>query len=223
MEKSKKTLINRLGLLGVVSFLSYAAAVVFSPLAYPGYDWMSQAVSDLSAANAPSRVLWNQITTGYAACTLICVMMVSVMVQSKFNKILRIGIYLFAAMNWVSMIGFSLFPLSESGIGGTTFQDTMHIVITVVVVLLSIASLTMIVGGLRKREFVSLGVCAAVALFLMFVGAIGVNAAPREYFGVFQRFSNLISANGFLAVLGIYLFTGKFGVMPKINNRSDSL
>lgn len=32
--------IQWLGLLGVVSFLSYAAAVVFSPLAYPGYDWM---------------------------------------------------------------------------------------------------------------------------------------------------------------------------------------
>jgi hypothetical membrane protein len=46
MVKSKKTLINWLGLLGVVSFLSYAAAVVFSPFAYPGYDWKSQAVSD---------------------------------------------------------------------------------------------------------------------------------------------------------------------------------
>lgn len=41
----EKTLIERLGLLGIVSFLSYTAAVVFSPLAYPGYDWMEQAVS----------------------------------------------------------------------------------------------------------------------------------------------------------------------------------
>ena len=44
---------QKLGLLGIVSLLSYTAAVVFSPLAYPGYDWMAQAVSDLSAA-APS-------------------------------------------------------------------------------------------------------------------------------------------------------------------------
>ena len=44
----KKTLVQKLGLLGVVSFLSYAAAVAFAPLAYPGYDWMAQAVSDLS-------------------------------------------------------------------------------------------------------------------------------------------------------------------------------
>ena len=34
----KKTLLQRLGLLGVVSFLSYTAAVVFVPLAYPGYN-----------------------------------------------------------------------------------------------------------------------------------------------------------------------------------------
>ena len=50
----KKPLIQKLGLLGIVSLLSYTAAVVFSPLAYPGYDWMAQAVSDLSAADAPS-------------------------------------------------------------------------------------------------------------------------------------------------------------------------
>ena len=53
----KKTLLQRLGLLGVVSFLSYTAAVVFAPLAYPEYNWMAQAVSDLSAANAPSLAL----------------------------------------------------------------------------------------------------------------------------------------------------------------------
>ena len=43
----KRTLTQKLGLLGVLSFLSYAAAVVLAPLAYPGYDWMAQAVSAL--------------------------------------------------------------------------------------------------------------------------------------------------------------------------------
>lgn len=32
----RKSLLNMCGLLGAVSLLSYAAAVVFSPLAYPG-------------------------------------------------------------------------------------------------------------------------------------------------------------------------------------------
>ena len=37
----KRSLTQKLGLLGVVSFLSYTAAVVFAPLAYPGYNWMA--------------------------------------------------------------------------------------------------------------------------------------------------------------------------------------
>ena len=42
------------GLLGMISLLSYAAADIFAPLAYSGYDSLSQAVSDLSADTAPS-------------------------------------------------------------------------------------------------------------------------------------------------------------------------
>ena len=59
----KKSLLNYCGLLGIVAFLFYTAAVVFSPMAYPGYDWMAQTVSDLSAANAPSLSLWNQLSS----------------------------------------------------------------------------------------------------------------------------------------------------------------
>ena len=53
-----RKLIQWLGLTGVVALLSYTAAVLFSPLAYPDYDWMAQAVSDLSAETAPSKMLW---------------------------------------------------------------------------------------------------------------------------------------------------------------------
>ena len=52
-----KKLINWLGLTGIIALISYTVAVIFSPLAYPGYNWLSQAVSDLSAKNAPSRML----------------------------------------------------------------------------------------------------------------------------------------------------------------------
>ena len=62
----EKSLLNYCGLLGVAAFLSYTAAVVFSPLAYSGYDWMAQAVSDLSASNAPSLRLGNQLSSLYA-------------------------------------------------------------------------------------------------------------------------------------------------------------
>ena len=89
----KKTLVQKLGLLGIVSFLSYTAAVVFAPLAYPGYNWMAQAVSDLSAANAPSLALWNQLSALYNACEVVCATVVCIGIQGRKTRLLRTGIY----------------------------------------------------------------------------------------------------------------------------------
>lgn len=203
----KKSLINRVGLLGVVSLLSYTAAVVFSPLAYPGYNWMAQAVSDLSAANSPSLMLWNQLDALYDVCGMVSIMMVCVFIGGKLNKTLRGGIYLFAIMNWVSAAGYTMFPLTDSGFAGT-FQDIMHVAVTVLVVALSIVSLVVImVGGYRDRKYRSLAIWATVALLFMLAGAIGVNVLPSEYVGIPERFS-VFAAAGFNAVLGIYLFQG---------------
>lgn len=201
----KKSLLNYCGLTGVVAFLSYTAAVVFSPLAYPGYDWKAQAVSDLSAANAPSLSLWNQLSCLYDVCTLICAMMVCVGIQGKKCRLLRVGIYIFTAMEWISAVGYSLFPLSDSGYAGT-FQDRMHILSTVLVVILSIVSLVMIIiAGVKNQSCKSYGICAGIALGMMMVGALGMNIVPQEYFGVVERFS-VFAATGFNAVLGIHLY-----------------
>ena len=160
----KRSLTQKLGLLGVVSFLSYTAAVVFAPLTYPGYNWMAQAVSDLSAANAPSLALWNQLSALYNAC--VCATVVCIGIQGQKTKLLRSGIYLFAIMEWISAVGYRMFPLSSSGYAGA-FQDVMHMVTTALVVLLSIVSLTMIiVAGAKSKNCRSYGVCAAVALAL---------------------------------------------------------
>ena len=208
MKKSGRTLPQKLGLLGVVSFLSYAAAVVFAPLAYPGYDWMAQAVSDLSAANAPSLALWNQLTALYNACEVVCVTVVCIGIQGRKSELLRSGIYLFAIMEWVSAVGYRMFPLSDSGYAGA-FQDGMHMVTTALVVLLSIVSLTVIiVAGVKDRECRSYGVCAAIALAMMLVGAMGMKIVPAGYFGVVERFS-VFAATGFNAALGVHLFCRK--------------
>ena len=204
----KKSLIQKLGLLGVVSFLSYTAAVVFAPLAYPGYHWMAQAVSDLSAANAPSLALWNQLSALYNVCEIVCVTVVCVGIQGQKTKLLRLGIYLFAIMEWVSAVGYRMFPLSSSGYAGA-FQDVMHMAVTALVVLLSIVSLTIIiVAGIKSKNCRSYGVCAAVALAMMLVGAMGMKIVPAEYFGVVERFS-VFAATGFNTVLGIHLLCMK--------------
>lgn len=210
----KKSLVRKFGLLGILSFLSYAAAVVFAPLAYPGYDRLSQAVSDLSAANAPSLALWNQLTALYNVCEVVCVTVVCIGISGQKTKLLRTGIYLFAVMEWISAVGYRMFPLSDSGYAGTV-QDVMHMAVTVAVVLLSIASLTIIIiAGAKNKDCRSYGICAAVALAMMLVGALGMKIVPAAYFGVVERFS-VFAATGFNAALGIHLFC-----MNPDNNKS---
>ena len=209
-EDNKKKLINWLGLIGIIQLISYTAAIVFSPTAFPGYDWKSMAASDLSAMDAPSRMLWDQLSAFYNVGSVVCATCVSIYVSEKkiSTKLFRLGVYLFTIMNWISNVGYKMFPLSDSGKDIAGFQEIMHMVTTAAVVLLSIVSLVlMIIVGCKKKEMRGIGIWAIIALILMFAGAIGSGAVPPEYFGIFERFSTF-SAVGFNAVLGVYLFKG---------------
>ena len=205
-----KKLINWLGLTGLLAFISYAAAVIIAPSAFPGYNWMEQAVSDLSAETAPSKLLWNQIAAFHGVGCMVCLTLVSVYVSEHKTgtRLFRAGVYLFAIMELCSSVGYKMFPLADSGKEIESFQEIMHMAVTAAVVFLSIVSLTLfIIAGCREKKLRSLGIIAAVALAMMFVGAIGFKAAPPQYFGIFERFS-VFSAVGFCAILGLYLFNG---------------
>ena len=84
----------------------------------------------------------------------------------------------------------------------------MHLIVTAAVVLLSVASLSLIIaGGLRGHACRPLAVWAAAMLVLMLLGAIGTSVLPAAYFGIPERFS-VFAPTIFNAVLGIYLFRG---------------
>ena len=121
---------------------------------------------------------------------------------------------MFAVMNWISGVGYSLFPLSESGYAGK-FQDFMHLyVVTVLVVLLSIISLVfIIIGGFRTSRSRPLAVYAIIALSCMFIGAMGIKIMPPSYLGLFERFSTY-SVVIFTAILGMYGFDD-FSILEK--------
>ncbi len=206
----RRKLIQWLGLTGILALLSYTAAVVFSPRAFPEYNWIAQAVSDLSADSAPSRGLWNRLAAFYGVGSVVCATCAAIFVSERMisSRLFRVGIYLFAGMNWVSNVGYAMFPLADSGKEIASFQEIMHMVVTILVVFLSIASLVcLIVNGFRDRRTKGIGVWAGVALLMMMAGSIGSGIVPAEYFGVAERFS-VFAAVGFNAVLGMYLFNG---------------
>ena len=205
-----RKLINWLGLTGVIAFISYMLAVVISPTAFPGYNWMEQAVSDLSAESATSRMLWHQIAALYIVCSVVCATCVTIFISERkiSTKLFRIGMHLFTIMNWISNAGYAMIPLADSGKEIASFQEIMHIAVTAAVVLLSIVSLVcLIIAGFRKNGIRGIGIWAAVALLMMMIGAIGQKAVPPQYFGIIERFS-VFAAVGFSAICGIYLFRG---------------
>ena len=201
--------VRMLGILGVISLLSYTAMVVFSPLAYPGYDWLSMAVSDLGAEGAPSEQLASQLNALFGPCGLVSIMFVCVGVTGCKSKVLKSGIYFFAAMEWVCNVGYNLFPWVKAAPASNP-QSVMHLLVTVLVVVFSLASLVLVAIGARKEEMKSLGIWAIVCLVAMLIGPLGTSLLPKAVFGLFERFSTF-SAVVFNAILGIYLMKGRFG------------
>ena len=201
--------VRMFGILGVISLLSYTAMVVFSRLAYPGYDWLSMAVSDLGAEGAPSEQLASQLNALFGPCGLVSIMFVCVGAAGCKSKVLKSGIYFFAAMEWVCNVGYNLFPWVKDAPASNP-QNVMHLLVTVLVVVFSLASLVLVAIGARKEEMKSLGIWAIVCLVAMLIGPLGTSLLPKAVFGLFERFSTF-SAVVFNAILGIYLMKGRFG------------
>lgn len=200
--------LRKLGILGIISLLSYTAMVLFSPLAYPGYDWLSMAVSDLSAEGAPSAELANQLNALFGPCGLVSIMAVCVGVVGCQSKVFKLGIYFFAVMEWVCNVGYKLFPWVKDAPASNP-QNVMHLAVTVLVVVFSLVSLVLIAIGARKEQIKSLSIWAIVCLGAMLIGPMGTALLPKVVFGLFERFSTF-SAVVFNAVLGIYLMKGRF-------------
>ena len=201
--KNKK-LINYLCLSGILSIIFYLMHDVVGALNYPGYNWMSQAVSDLTATDSPSFVIASGFVTVYKIFNCLCCALLCILVKNE-KKTFKIGIYLFSIMNFISAVGYALFPLSSSGYDGS-IQSFIHVyILTALVVLLSIISLILIAIGSFKSKNKLLGILAIISLILMFIGAVVSANVPKEIFGVFERFSTY-SAVIFTGILGIYGF-----------------
>ena len=172
---------------------------------YPNYNWLSQAVSDLTASDSNSFVVASGFITVYKILNCLCCALLCILVKNEKSKSLKLGVYLFSIMNYVSAIGYALFPLSSSGYDGSIGTFIHVYILTTLVVLLSIISLVLItIGSLKgKNKHSILGILAIISLILMFIGAVGSANVPKEYFGVVERFSTY-SAVIFNGILGLY-------------------
>lgn len=203
-----KSTLRRMGIwacaCGILSVIFYLLHDIIGAANYPGYQWTKQAVSDLTATDAPSFAIARGLSAIHGIFTAVCCAFLCVMLKDA-RKTLRTGIYVFTFMHGVSAIGYSLFPLSSAGYDGSVPSFIHVYVITILVVVLSILSLVLIAVGCFKDHRKGLGIAAIVALALMFFGAAGSMALPKEIFGIVERFSTY-SAVIFTGIMGVYWY-----------------
>jgi len=111
---------------GIIAMLWYVVVNIIVPLQYPGYDAVSQTVSELSAIDAPTRVIW------LVLCTFYSLFFISfgsgIWVSANGNRKLR-----FVGMVVIidSALGLYWPPMHLRNViaaGGGTLTDTLHLV-----------------------------------------------------------------------------------------------
>lgn len=127
--------------------------------------------------------LANQLNALFGPCGLVSIMAVCAGAADCKSKVLKLGIYFFAAMEWACNVGYSLFPW-VNGAPASNPRNAMHLAVTVLVVVFSLVSLVLTVIGARMEQIKSLSIWAIVCLVAMLIGPMGTAFLPKAVFGL---------------------------------------
>ena len=170
---------------GIASSLLYVAMNVIAPMRYPGYDVLSQTVSELSAIGAPSRPVW--VALGVFYNVLVITFGWGIWASAGRRRLLRIvGALILAS----GAIGFVWPPMHIRG-QGFSLTDTMHIVVSMVWVVLSLLAVGLgsTAFGKRFRAYSIVTILAQLALGT-WTGMSGPRVAaglPTPWVGLVER------------------------------------
>lgn len=191
------------GIIGGAFFVAMDLAASF--WLYPGYDYTSQQVSELSAIGAPSRDAW--MTLGFPHAALTLAFAIGVWRTAGDRLSLRITGVLLMLFTLNSFLWGWVAPMHMRG---TTFTetDTMHIGFTVSAVVLMVGF--MISGAVAQgrgfRWFSALTIVAMLAAG----GVVGtqipavVAGEPTPWMGLVERIS-VYAPSLWMAVLAVML------------------
>lgn len=193
---------------GALSVAVYLAHVVIGGLLWPGYSHIRQMISDLTGDGAPNAEMLRVLTTVYGVLAIIfAVSLLMAFRAMKMRKAARIGAVLLIVMEVSSLVGYGLFPLSESA--EMNVQNIGHIAVTAVVVLTTVACGFFIGAGLLKTEGLKkLGVFMLVCSFVM-VGAglmTPVTMATGWPIGGLVERINILTLQLWIFVLSVSIF-----------------
>jgi hypothetical membrane protein len=199
-----KTYLKTLSLFGAIGVIFYFLHIVFGSIFYEGYNPFAQAVSDLTSSNSPSKNIASLFTFIYGIFSVIFTFWFYIYFRKKINKMISSGSCFLFIMNVISSFGYSLFPLSEAGFQNT-FQDKMHVVVTVFVVTFTVIALILHgFGFIRTREYKYIGIISLCTFLLLILGVILLNIVPKEYFGAAERI-NVYSIVIYTGILSLWM------------------
>ena len=201
-NKNYLKIISSFGAAGVVFYFLH---VLLGTVFYEGYDSFAHAISNLTAASSPSRNIAMPLSVMYGIFSVIFSIAFFIYFKGRVNKWITFAAGLLCPMTIISFLGYAFFPLSEAGYAGT-FEDKMHIAVTVAVAVLTIVSIILFSTGFFKQKNLKyLGAISVCTLILLMTGAILAYILPKEYFGVAQRicvFSTVI----YIGILSVWMY-----------------
>jgi hypothetical membrane protein len=195
---------------GILSSLLYIATDVLGGLAYPGYSFSSQAVSELGAIGAPSKPLVDTLFLGYDLLALFFGLGVF-QAGAWRNRALRLAGAMLIAYGAVGTAvavfgGPTLFAMHPRG--GAVSDDALHILLTAVLVLFLLLSMGFGAFALGTRfRWYSLATMATSLVAGAFTTPYPARmeaGLPTPGFGVIERI-DIYASLLWIAVLGVVL------------------
>jgi hypothetical protein len=158
---------------GVASSVLYAATDLLAGLRYDGYSFKSQAVSELSAAGAPTRPLVVGLFTPYNA--LVMALGVGVWIVTRRTRAGRLAGALLIASAVVGEVTTLFFPMDQRGTEAT-LRGSMHPPLTAVMSLFIVAAMISAAALLGRRfRLYSIATILTLAVF----GALAARYTPQ--------------------------------------------
>ena len=190
---------------GLASTVLYVVADMVGALSYPGYDYLSQAISEMSAVGAPTAGLLAPFYLAYAL--LFLAFGAGVWSQVGAASRLRITAGCLVAVALLALFAWPFFPMHMRG-AERSFSDTAHLALGAIDVLLLVSAIAFASGafgrGFRIYSW------ASVVAMLVFGGATAL-LVPRvdaglttSYLGLLERLS-LLSYLLWIAILSVKL------------------
>ena len=169
--------------LGMVAVIFYLIHVFLGQILDKAYNPITTDISSLTAVGAPNSELLTIFTTIYGICLAIFAVYMFSKSFKEYHKVTTIGYGFLLMMAILSLVGFYFFPLTSDKTV-LNFQNTMHIAITGITVLLTILYLSLVsYGYLKKEQLKNIGIISLIAIILILL------------FGVLNPISIALSLN----------------------------